>query len=92
MPNGLDGCPVCTTFFTGREPRNYIVVLEGGLLMKKHQSLFMQDNPGNSHLPGGSHLKKPRWQWHLFMLLFKGIEIIWMVVQTVHYLIEILKP
>lgn len=60
-------------------------------MKKRKKSLYMQDVPGNSQHPGKFHRKLLCWRKWLFQALFKGIELLWMVVQIIQYLCEIFK-
>lgn len=60
-------------------------------MQKKKQSLYMQDSLGNSQSPRKSHHIKVPWKKLVFKFLFKGIEMIWMIVQIIQYLSEIFK-
>jgi hypothetical protein len=86
------GCPVCTNSFPGESHHNYTQWFSKEFVMqKKNKSLFMQDNPGSSLTPAKSHCFRSLWRKITFQVLFKGLEVLLMILEIIQCLCEIFK-
>ena len=57
----------------------------------KNESLFMQDNLGNSPTRKQSHCFKVPWRKKLFQFAFKALEVFLVILQIIQCLCEMLK-
>jgi hypothetical protein len=58
--------------------------------MKIHESLFMQNTPGPIPNAEESHQKKKRTRRRkVFVFLFRGIELFWMLIKIIRVICEI---
>lgn len=60
-------------------------------MQKKNDSLFMQDGPRVSLPPKESQTFRKTWRRIVFQTVFKTLEILLMIVQIIHCVLEILK-
>ena len=58
--------------------------------MKIHNSLFTQNTP-NPILQAEEphHKKRPAWRRKVFVILFRGIELLWLLIKIIRGLCEI---
>lgn len=60
-------------------------------MKKQKKSLFMQDSPGNSYPPSKSHRFKISCCKTIFRVLFKGLEVMLVIVKIIQCFFEIFK-
>ena len=60
-------------------------------MQNKNNSLFMQDDPRVSPTPEKSQPFGKVWRKMLFQIAFKTLEVLLMIVQIIHCILEILK-
>lgn len=60
-------------------------------MQNKDKSLSMQDNPNRSPSPSKSQRFRAFWRKTTFKVLFKGLEVLLMILEIVQCLFEIFK-
>lgn len=60
-------------------------------MQKKNDSLFVQDDPRVSLPPKESQSLGKAWRKVVFQAVFKVLEVMLMIVQIIHCILEILK-